>query len=212
MLPSQRSRSTLHLQLGQETIYLILAIAVFAAIMMAAIIRREREVEKDPPIITMKEANGFFFPTASAEISPKFRAKLVTEIVPLVASIGKRSHAQVVEVIGHTDEVPISARWRAKDNLDETLMSQFVGRPAQEAVQAGDNAGLGMARAVAVARVLRSAPELSEFQIFPMSAGAFEQTDDTMTPANAPKNDQERRRIVIRVRRSVHEEVQAVAK
>ena len=213
MVPGQRSRSTLHLQLGQETIYLILAIAVFAAIMMAAVIKKDREIEKDPPIITMKEANGFYFPTASADVSPEFRHKLMSEIVPLVASIGKRAHAQVVEVIGHTDEVPMSARFRAEANLDETLMAQFSGRnDVDKAVQAADNAGLGMARAVAVARVLRSAPDLSGFQIFPMSAGAFERTDDSMTAGSDPRNDQERRRIVIRVRRTMQHKVQAAAR
>jgi flagellar motor protein MotB len=92
-------------------------------------------------------------------------------------------------------------------------MSQFAGKnDIGKPVQAADNAGLGMARAVAVARVLRSAPDLSDFQIFPISAGAFERADDTMTLADDPKDDQERRRIVIRVRRKTQEELQAVAK
>jgi flagellar motor protein MotB len=210
--PAQRGRSTLHLQLGQETIYLILAIAVFAAIMMASVIKKDREVEKDPPIITMNEANGYYFPTASAEITPQFRAKLVDEIVPLVASIGERADAEVVEVIGHTDEVPISRRLRGNANLDETLMAELSGNSKlDEPSQAADNAGLGMARAVAVARVLKASPALSRFQIFPISAGAFQRTDDTMATGADANDDQERRRIVIRMRRRVQEEVQAGA-
>lgn len=213
MPPAPRSRSTLHLQLGQETIYLILGIAVFAAIIMASIIKKDRQVERDPPIITMKEANGYFFPTASAEITPEFREKLLQEIVPLVASIGKRADAEVVEVIGHTDEVPISVRRRANANLDETLMAELAGQnDPEKPIQAADNVGLGMARAVAVARVLRTAPALSRFQIFPISAGAFQRTDDTMTSGELARDDQERRRIVIRMRRRVQEEVQAGAK
>ena len=211
MLPAQRSRSTLHLQLGQETIYLILAIAVFATIILASVIRKSEEIEKDPPIITMKEADGYFFLTASAEIPPDFQQKLTSDIVPLVASIGSRAHADVVEVIGHTDEVPISARRRAQANLDKTLNDQLEGREG-EPVQAADNAGLGMARAVAVARVLRSAPALAHFQIFPLSAGAFQRTDDSMATGASPEDDQERRRIVIRVRRRAQEEIQVFAK
>jgi flagellar motor protein MotB len=213
MAVPQSSRSTLHLQLGQETLYLILAIAVFAAVMMAAVVQKNQEIEKDPPIITMKEANGFYFPTASAEISPEFRQKLITEIVPLVAQIGTRAHAEVVEVIGHTDEVPISARYHSKANLDQTLMGEFVGDAHDnKPIQAADNVGLGMARAVAVANVLRSSRKLAGFQIFPMSAGAFQRTNDTMTDGELHTADQERRRIVIRVRRNVDQELQAGAK
>ena len=122
--------------------------------------------------------------------------------MPLVQSIGRDAEAEVVEVIGHTDEVPLNARVRRLANLDETLMPQFSGG-VSDAPQAADNVGLGMARAVAVARVLRSAPLLSSFQIMPMSAGAFERADDTMADGTSAKDEQERRRIVIRVRRRV---------
>ena len=196
-------RSSLHLQLGQETVYLIMAIAVFAALVMAALLMRQSpERQKDPPIIPMREADGFSFPTGSAAISSSFRDKLVGRIVPEVVRIGRESGTDVVEVIGHTDGVPLRHGSRYSANLDRVLMPAFTGQPA-DAAQAADNVGLGMARAVAVARLLRDAPSLRRFQIMPLSAGAFERTDDTMADGSTLADDPGRRRIVIRVRRRV---------
>lgn len=193
------NRSSLSLQLGQETVYLIMAIAVFASVVMAALMARDQAPRKDPPIIRMREADGFYFPAGSALVSPGFSQRLTREIIPNVARIGAQYEADVVEVIGHTDEVPLRLS-RTRGNLDESLMPLFNGKVA-EPPQAADNAGLGMARAVAVARILRSAESLKRFQVMPLSAGAFERIDDTMSDGTTAEDQQERRRIVIRVRR-----------
>ena len=64
-----------------------------------------------------------------------------------------------------------------------------------------DNAGLGFARAVAVLRVLRTIPELKEYEILPYSAGQLILPNETLTSGLGIKDDAERRRIEIRVRR-----------
>ena len=193
-------RSTLHLQLGQETVYLIMAIAVFAAVYMAVLLRRPNEPIKDPPIIVMKEADGYYFPTGSSSISPAFARKLTAQVLPRVREIGRQYNAGVVEVIGHTDEVPLRRISRFETNLDSALMPLLNGRSGSPPV-AADNIGLGMARAVAVARLLRQQPDMEQFQIVPLSAGPFSQTNDTVSRGDDTIADRERRRIEIRVRR-----------
>jgi flagellar motor protein MotB len=195
-----RSRSTLHLQLGQEIIYLIMAVAVAAAFYMAVLRATDHRSQKDPPIIVMREADGYFFPTGSAILSTGFEQRLRREVVPRLAATGREYRATVIEVIGHTDEVPLRQSRRHETNLDRSLLP-FLRDGSGEPV-AADNVGLGMARAIAVAHVLRESPLREEFQIIPMSAGAFQRPNDTAALMGGTAiPDQARRRIEIRVRR-----------
>ncbi len=194
-----RRRSMLHLQLGQEIIYLIMAIAIFAALYLAIQLTRDRRPEKDPPIILMREADGYSFPTGSALLSPEFERKLNEEVIPKVQETGTAYRATVIEVIGHTDQVPLKLVRRLEADLDKSLLPLLLtgkGEPV-----AADNAGLGMARAVAVAHLLRKSPLGSRFQIIPLSAGPFQRPDDTAAVGGAAVADEARRRIEIRVRR-----------
>jgi flagellar motor protein MotB len=189
----------LHLQLGQEIIYLIMAIAIFAALYLAIQLTRDRRPEKDPPIILMREADGYSFPTGSALLSPEFERKLNEEVIPKVQETGTAYRATVIEVIGHTDQVPLKLVRRLEADLDKSLLPLLLtgkGEPV-----AADNAGLGMARAVAVAHLLRKSPLGSRFQIIPLSAGPFQRPDDTAAVGGAAVADEARRRIEIRVRR-----------
>lgn len=203
MATAGRSRSNLHLQMGQETIYLLLAISMFVAFILAARVFR-REEHKDPPIIILPEAAGYHFATGSAELSSRFRSRLVASVAPRVAGIGKQWCANVIEVIGHTDEVPLRARG-ARPNLDHVLMPILTGGKAA-APAAADNIGLGMARAVEVAAVLRARLGPS-FVVVPLSAGPFLRPDDTAMTAGAAVPDAQRRRIEVRVRRQVRPEI-----
>ncbi|MEA3036980.1 MAG: hypothetical protein QOH04_2757 [Sphingomonadales bacterium] len=199
-MATPRSRSTLHLQLGQEIIYLIMAIAIAAAFYMAALRASDHRSRRDPPIIVMREADGYFFPTGSAILSPAFEQRLRNEVIPRLAATGQEYQATVIEVIGHTDEVPLRQARRHETNLDRSLLPFLrdgIGEPV-----AADNVGLGMARAIAVAHVLRESPLRKGFEIIPMSAGAFQRPNDTASLSGGTAiPDQARRRIEIRVRR-----------
>jgi flagellar motor protein MotB len=202
---AKANRSTLHLQMGQETIYLLLTMAVFVALILAAYIAKQPKPYEDPPIITLSEAQGFFFSTGSAELSNKFRQQLSGPISQRVRSIADKYDAHTVEVIGHTDEVPLGG---AKSDLDLTLIPWFLGKRTREPV-ASDNIGLGMARAVAVARALRDSGLSKGFIVIPLSAGAAVRTDDTITDGASPQADEKRRRIEIRVRRQATAKLEA---
>src|SRR5215813_10636155 len=63
------------------------------------------------------------------------------------------------------------------------------------------DAGLGLARAVAVVQVLRSDPRLNNYTLLPLSGGQLIGVDDQLTLGGGG-DDRERRRIEIRLRRA----------
>ena len=190
----------MHLQLGQEIIYLIMAIAVAAVLYLAAVRAGDHRNDDDPPIILMREADGYFFSTGSALLTPEFEQRLRSEVIPRLVETGRTYGASVIEVIGHTDEIPLRQERRHSANLDRSLLP-FLRDGTGEPI-AADNVGLGMARAIAVAHVLQQSHLRDSFQIIPMSAGAFQRPDDTAALTGAPAAaDRARRRIEIRIRR-----------
>ncbi len=188
------------MQMGQETIYLLLAVAMFSTIMLAAFLvatLREKRRE-EPPIIVLPEAQGFSFAAGSAALTPGFEDRLRRLVIPSVRDIGRRYSASVIEVIGHTDAVPRRSG-ALRSNLDTVLVPLLLGRDTASPI-AVDNAGLGMARAVAVARFMRR-EGLRDFTLVPLSAGPFLKPDDTGVGDGDDAADNARRRIEVRLRR-----------
>jgi outer membrane protein OmpA-like peptidoglycan-associated protein len=187
--------------MGQETLYLLLTSAIFATIILLTYVHPPPPLPRpEPPIITLKESDGFYFQPDSSDISSHFAAQLRDTIAPKLRELGERYNAKTIEIIGHTDEVPIGSSGHRLDNLDKTLIPLLNGNPIAEPV-AGDNAGLGMARAVSVARALKADGIGASFTIIPMSAGAFLRPDDHVTEGLQSIPDESRRRIEIRLRR-----------
>ncbi|TCP80832.1 OmpA family protein [Rhizobium sp. PP-CC-2G-626] len=150
-----------------------------------------------PPIINLSEAGGYFFKSGSAELTDQFRFKLQGSIASEIARSLDQYDVDIIEVIGHTDEQPIS---RTGSNLDKTIIDVVDGQKPITAIVPADNAGLGMARALAVVNVLRSEQRLREATILPMSGAQLVLPGDKLTVGQAG-NVEARRRIEIRVRR-----------
>lgn len=150
-----------------------------------------------PPIINLSEAGGYFFRSGSAELAPEFKAKLNGSITDQIADSLQRYEVDIIEVIGHTDEQPIS---RTGSNLDQAVIDVVDGTKPVTDISPADNAGLGMARAIAVAKVLMTNPKLAGATVLPISAGQLVLPGDTLTTGQAG-NVESRRRIEIRVRR-----------
>ena len=155
-----------------------------------------------PPIITLSEADGYYFETGSAELSPQFRATLSGIIVERLLQIVRQYDVNVVEVVGHTSEQPLSGR---TSNLDKALLLFLQGRSSERLIPS-DNAGLGLARAVAVLRVLREDKRLSNLHILPLSGAQLTDIGDRLS-TGVPYAVEQRRRIEIRVRRSDREPI-----
>ena len=149
-----------------------------------------------PPIINLDDAKKNYFQSGSAELTGTFAQLLDTTITDEIASNLSLYGANIVEVIGHTDEQPVA---REKSNLDDTLISAIDGKVPASALLPADNAGLGLARAIAVANVLKANPKLKDATILPMSAAQLILPGDTITSGQRGAVES-RRRIEIRVR------------
>ena len=154
-----------------------------------------------PPIIRMSEADGYFFKTRSAELSPNFRVALMTETPVEILQYIKKYDVDVIEVVGHTDERPIGARQFS--NLDRDLTSVLQNTEDVSGLVPADNAGLGLARAVSVVSVLRQSPLLAGYKMIPLSGAQLVNTDETLALEGSMQDVQQRRRIEIRLRKSV---------
>lgn len=205
---ARKSPSTLHLQIGQETIYLLLTCSLFAVLVMLAFIvdvlpasdRQTDLQDEPPPIIMLEEANGYSFPSGSALLSGAFEEKLRNEISVRVEQLAQAYGADIIEIVGHTDEVALGRADNSASNLDQDLLGYFSGS-SRTVLVAQDNVGLGMARAVVVARVLKRAGLDKKFEIIPMSAGQLVLPGDHIADGTSSWSDAGRRRIEIRVRK-----------
>jgi outer membrane protein OmpA-like peptidoglycan-associated protein len=149
-----------------------------------------------PPIINLEDVRTNYFQSGSTELTKTFVQLLDTTVVNEIAGNLSAYGANIVEVIGHTDEQPVARR---TSNLDDTLIGAMDGRLPISAVEPADNAGLGLARAIAVANVLKANPKLKNATILPMSAAQLILPGDTISAGQAGAVET-RRRIEIRVR------------
>ncbi|HEX8553283.1 MAG TPA: hypothetical protein VF695_01125 [Sphingomonas sp.] len=154
-----------------------------------------------PPFFSLSEAGGYFFDSGKATLRPEFERSLRSEVIPMLAKSVADYDVDVVEVIGHTDEVPMSGR----SNLDSALIQASVGRVPIGALRSTDNAGLAMARAVAVVQQLRADSRLRGAAILPLSGAQMIVPVDRVANGSARGGDQRRRRIEIRLRKSTQQ-------
>lgn len=161
-----------------------------------------------PPFFSLSEAGGYFFDSGKATLRPEFDRNLRSQIIPMLARSVKDYDVDVVEVIGHTDEVPMSG----ESNLDRQLIGASASRFPIAGLRSTDNAGLAMARAVAVVRILRADRRLANVTILPLSGAQMIVPVDHMADGSARGDDQRRRRIEIRLRRSTQQAAPNIAK
>ena len=152
-----------------------------------------------PPIINLSEAGGYYFATGSAVLTPDFAIALRTVVIARLLQIAESFDVDVIEVIGHTDEQPVTNRF---SNLDRHLASVTLGGTDGAVLQWADNAGLGLARALAVVKVLSSDARLAAFRILPLSGAQLIDTNGRLTHWDEQGDVRERRRIEIRMRKS----------
>src|SRR6516164_1418068 len=155
-----------------------------------------------PPIITMSEAGGYYFESGSAELSQSFRDTLLNQTPVKILDYIRKYDVDVIEVVGHTDERPIGFR-PSSSNLDRDLAPVLKNQFGVASLVPADNAGLGLARAVSVVSVLRQSPLLAPYKLIPLSGAQLVNTDETLALDGKAGDIQQRRRIEIRLRKSV---------
>ncbi len=155
-----------------------------------------------PPIIVLSEAEqSYRFEIGKAEISADFDRALRRDIVPLLDSLSRKCKCDLIEVVGHTDGMPV----RNRSNLDD--LADAFNRESMEDLQAGSNMDLGMMRALSIINLLeqeRQGGRLPQIRYFsPYSAGHMILLDyDLTTAEHHGQDDSTRRRIEIRLRRA----------
>jgi flagellar motor protein MotB len=152
-----------------------------------------------PPIIKLSEAAGYYFKSGSAELSEQFRSGLAGPIAAQILQLIKQYDVDVIEVVGHTDEQPVSSR---ESNLDRDLLPVLRNSADIASIVAADNAGLGLARAVSVVSVLLQNNSLAGYRLLPLSGAQLINNDETLAISGTPGDVLERRRIEIRLRKS----------
>jgi flagellar motor protein MotB len=154
-----------------------------------------------PPIILLTESEGYTFETGSAKVSPNFRENVKNKILPSLMRNAERYSAHVIEIIGHTDEVPFGTTKRGPSDLDTTLFKALNGITSAGALIPHDNIGLGMARAISVRQLLVELG-LHDFTVLPLSAGPAITPNEAIAYGYSPHTGiVARRRIEIRLRR-----------
>ncbi|QRM35450.1 hypothetical protein [Microvirga sp. VF16] len=156
---------------------------------------------KWPPMISLSEAGGYFFKLGSAELDTNFEKRLHEVVVPTLLKTAQDFDVDVIEVVGHTDELPIGAK---NSNLDRDMVEVLKGNKPIASLRPGDNAGLGITRSVSVVRSLLQDGRLTGLRILPLSGAQLVKTDETLANGTDVQGDvKERRRIEIRLRKSV---------
>jgi outer membrane protein OmpA-like peptidoglycan-associated protein len=151
-----------------------------------------------PPIIMLSEAEGYSFETGKADITREFGTAINTQIIPLLKELAHKYMCDVIEVIGHTDGQPVASM---KSNLDANLTRLVNGELL--ALTPGSNADLGLMRAWSVIRYLQEAGGLQGMAFYGYGAGQVIRPDGHYAASRDAAVDASRRRIEIRLRRSL---------
>ena len=128
-------------------------------------------------------------------------------MIPLILKRAKQFEFDIIEVVGHTDEMTLNNRMGS--NLDYSLIPFLWGQSV--VLSAKDNTGLGMARAAAVVRILLANKSVAKkFVLRPLSAGQTMLRNGKLSKGKATAGQKNRRRIEIRLRRSPKAKAQRV--
>ncbi len=114
--------SLLQLQMGQDVLYVIMSFFILTSVILAVLVSQfmapgtaqdiakkleiaEKELEvlrgrviDHPPILTLTEADGYYFPSGSAELSDDFVTRLQQVIAPQLVDIGASFNAFTVRL------------------------------------------------------------------------------------------------------------------
>lgn len=158
---------------------------------------------QQPPLIVLKEAEGYSFNTNSATLSKNFKRKLNGSIIKKIKQFAQDYHCDTIEVYGYTDGEPFDDK-QGTVNFDNRLHSCLLMGCDIDTISSSSNLELGMQRAVSVVNFITPMLKSSTLIkiIRPYSGGQF--IDSTGKIANIKDTAKNglRRRIEIRLSRS----------
>ncbi len=159
-----------------------------------------------PPNIVITAAQGYDFPSGSAELTDSLNKYIRNTLVEKIENNIQKFDVDTVVIIGHTDGQPVAQPF---SNLDGLVEEVATGSKSVEKLTAGSNIDLGLMRALAVVRKLQDIQKsegrlkgldpLKGFRAY--SSGPLTLRNGEFAQPN--KNpDRERRRIEIRFTKS----------
>lgn len=173
----------------------------------------KKQLNDKPPIIRIDEQGDYRFPSGSSTIGPKFSEGLNSSEFKMLAEeiLGRTEDGRVkvdtLEIIGHTDGVPISG----DGNLDDKLPAVLAGKSKLGGkLRPGSNNDLGLLRALAVKQEWEkyiskhpSSEDLSAISVRCYSAGQtiLPSNQKGASPKDFLKGDAKARRIEMRLTR-----------
>ena len=155
------------------------------------------DVSEWPPFISLSETSNYSFEIGKAALSPDLESFLIESVAGQIRSFVENDDTEIVEVIGHTDDLPIV---RGATTFNHDIINALEGTFPFEELHPTDNAGLGIARAVSVIIVLKEFDELSDLTYIPLSGGQLIKPNIEGTDRNLAGDSKIRRRIEIRIR------------
>lgn len=159
-----------------------------------------------PPNIVITAAEGYDFPSGSADLTDELDKYVRTKLAEKVDENIKEFDVDTVIVIGHTDGQTINS---SASNLDGLVENVATGSRTVKELSAGSNADLGLMRALSVVRKLQDIQKQeSRFKRLDPRKGFRAYSAGQLTLKNGefaqpnPNPDKERRRIEIRFTKS----------
>lgn len=159
-----------------------------------------------PPNIVITAAEGYDFPSGSAELTDVLDKYIRNDLAAKVEQNIKEFDVDTIVVIGHTDGQAVEG---SASNLDGLVESVAVGSKSVKELSAGSNTDLGLMRALAVVRKLQDIQKQEQrfkgldprrgFRAY--SAGQLTLKNGEFAQPN-PNPDKDRRRIEIRFTKS----------
>ena len=151
-----------------------------------------------PPTLILGDEE-FRFSAGSHQISKTFLSKLEAKVIPQIIYVLSCFDVDTIEIVGHTDGQPLNTFGR----LDAAFLRGKEALRKQSEIQAGSNADLGLLRALAVQREVKSSVTkyLPYARYRAYSAGSTINIDGAIDFAPG-EQDGRRRRMEIRFTRS----------
>jgi len=158
---------------------------------------------QQPPLIVLKDAEGYSFNSNSATLTNEFKNKLINEILNKIEMYADEYNCDIVEVYGYTDGEPFTQK-SGTVYFDKKLHLCLLNGCNIDTIKSSSNLELGMQRAVSVVSTLNPLVKSSSHIkiIRPYSGGQFIDANGTIANIEDDVTNSFRRRIEIRLSRS----------
>ncbi len=117
---------------------------------------RDKIPHDEPPniVLTQDDENKkFIFPSLQASLPKDFETQFRLEKrMEVINALNADSNVEVIEIIGHTDNLEVGGR----SNVDTNLEAVYSGTKPIDILRFGSNCELGLARAIAVKTMLQN--------------------------------------------------------